>query len=124
MKKIHSDQAPAAVGPYSQAIMTDSFVFLSGQLGIDPETGKMVDGVEAQAEQMFKNAEAVLKEAGLGFENVVKTTVFLTDMADFQAVNEIYANYFEEPYPARSAFAVKGLPVGGLVEIEMIVERN
>ncbi|WP_018659379.1 RidA family protein [Allofustis seminis] len=122
MKNIHTDKAPAAVGPYSQAIMTEGLLFLSGQLGIDPATGKMVEGVAGQAEQMLKNAQAILEEAGVGFEKVIKTTVFLTDMADFQKVNEIYAKYFSKPFPARSAIAVAALPVGGLVEIEMIVE--
>jgi 2-iminobutanoate/2-iminopropanoate deaminase len=122
MKQVISTKnAPAAIGPYSQAIKTGNFVFLSGQLGINPETGEFVSGAVAdQTVQVFKNIQAVLAEAGLTLDNVVKTTVFLADMSDFATVNEIYARHFNEPYPARSAFAVKTLPKNALVEIEVI----
>jgi 2-iminobutanoate/2-iminopropanoate deaminase len=123
MKKeaIVSNNAPEAVGPYSQAIRINDFIFLSGQLGIDPQTKKLVDGgVEAQAGQIFKNMTAVLAAAGAGLSQVVKATVFLKEMADFKRVNEVYAQAFEKPYPARSAFAVKELPLGADIEIEAI----
>jgi 2-iminobutanoate/2-iminopropanoate deaminase len=118
---IETKNAPEAVGPYSQAIRTGNFIFLSGQIGIDPQTKQLVEGgVEAQAKQIFKNIQAVLKEAGLGLQNVVKATVFLKDMADFKKVNEIYAAHFEPPYPARSAVAVRDLPLYVDIEIEVI----
>lgn len=117
---VSSAAAPAAIGPYSPGIKVGDFVFLSGQLGIDPATGAMPEGAVAQAEQSLKNVEALLAEAGAGFENVVKTTVYLANIADFAAVNEVYASKFGEPYPARSAFQVAALPAGGLVEIEVI----
>lgn len=123
MKKIESQHAPEAVGPYSQAIDTGDIVFLSGQLGLNRETEKLVDGLEKQTEQAFKNINFVLNEAGLSFDNIVKVTVFLTDIGDFAKVNEIYAKQFKEPYPARSAYAVKDLPLGGLVEIEVIAKK-
>ncbi|MFC2146157.1 RidA family protein [Acidobacteriota bacterium] len=118
---IETKDAPEAVGPYSQAIRTGNFVFLSGQIGLDPQTMTLVEGgVEAQAKQIFKNIKAVLKEAGLDLQNVVKATVFLKDMADFKKVNEIYAAHFQPPYPARSAVAVKDLPLYVDIEIEVI----
>ena len=118
---ISTTHAPAAIGPYSQAIRTGNLLFLSGQLGIDPATGDFVPGaVSEQTEQVFKNIRAVLAEAGLTWENVVKTTVFLADMADFSAMNAVYCQYFTPPYPARSTIAVKTLPKNGLVEIEII----
>ncbi|MDR0546624.1 MAG: RidA family protein [Dysgonamonadaceae bacterium] len=123
MKKIQitTTQAPAAIGPYSQAVKTGNFVFLSGQLGIDPATGNFVPGgITEQTEQVFKNIKAVLNEAGLSLDNVVKTTVFLAGMQDFAAMNAVYGSHFSEPYPARSAVAVKTLPKNGLVEIEVI----
>lgn len=124
MEIIHSDNAPAAIGPYSQAIRTGNLVFCSGQLGIDPATGKLAgDTVEAQAEQAAKNVEAVLAAAGLSVKNVVKTTCFLADMADFAAFNAVYARYFVS-LPARSCFAVKALPSGGLCEIEVIASAD
>jgi 2-iminobutanoate/2-iminopropanoate deaminase len=120
-QSISTKNAPAAIGPYSQAIKAGNLIFLSGQLGINPETGDFVPGTVAnQTEQVFKNIKAVLAEANLTLDNIVKTTVFLADMADFATVNEVYAKQFEEPYPARSAFAVKTLPKNGLVEIEVI----
>ncbi|MDO5035798.1 MAG: RidA family protein [Porphyromonas sp.] len=120
-KEIKSDLAPAAIGPYSQAIVANGLCFVSGQLGIDPATGKMVsDKVEEQAEQVFKNIKVILKEAGLQLDDAVKVTVFLSDMGDFAKVNEVYAKHFSAPYPARCAYAVKGLPANGLVEIDVI----
>lgn len=124
MKEIKVTQAPAAVGPYSQGIATDSLIFLSGQLGIDPATNKMAETVEEQAELSLKNIAALLEDQGKTFADVVKTTVLLADIKDFAAVNEIYSQYFTEPFPARSAFAVKDLPLGGLVEIECIVANH
>ena len=121
---INSSKAPSAVGPYSQGIRSGETSYFSGQIGLVPETGKMVEGdVAAQAEQALKNLSAVLAEAGLGTENVVKTVVFITDMANFPAVNEVYKKYFAAPYPARSCVAVAGLPLGALVEVEAIATR-
>ncbi|WP_144743916.1 RidA family protein [Enorma burkinafasonensis] len=118
---IASENAPAALGPYSAGITTGNLAFLSGQLGLDPTTGELAQGVVAQAEQALKNIEALLAAAGATFGNVVKTTVFLADIADFNAVNEVYGAHFTEPYPARSAVQVAALPKGALVEIECIV---
>ncbi len=117
---ISSDAAPAALGPYSAGVKAGGMVFLSGQLGLDPKTGQLADGVVAQAEQSLENIEALLAAAGAALDNVVKTTVFLADIADFAAVNEVYASRFPEPYPARSAVQVGALPAGALVEIEVI----
>ena len=119
-KVIATKCAPAAVGPYSQAIRAGGFLFVSGQLGLDPATGKLVDGVEAQASQALDNMAAILAEAGMGFANVVKATVLLASMDDFIKVNMIYAKRFPESPPARAAYAVARLPLGGLVEIESI----
>ncbi|MCW6675087.1 Rid family detoxifying hydrolase [Aerococcaceae bacterium NML171108] len=124
MKVLQSNLAPAAVGPYSQAVETGHLVFLSGQLGIDRQTGQLVDGIEAQTAQAFKNIEYVLAEAGLTLANVVKVLVLLADINDFATVNGIYAEQFSEPYPARSAFAVQALPLGARVEIEVIAEKE
>ena len=118
---IASENAPAALGPYSAGIATGNLAFLSGQLGLEPATGELAQGVVAQAEQALKNIEALLAAAGATFGNVVKTTVFLADIADFDAVNEVYGAHFTEPYPARSAVQVAALPKGALVEIECIV---
>ena len=120
MKIIKTTNAPAAVGTYSQAIMANGFLFASGQLGINPATGELEPDFKTQAAQVMKNVKGVLEEAGLSFSNVVKTTVFLSDISNFAALNEVYAQYFSEPYPARSAVAVKDLPKGGLVEMEVI----
>jgi 2-iminobutanoate/2-iminopropanoate deaminase len=121
MKSIHSNEAPAAIGPYSQATRTGVFVFTSGQLGLVPETGMLAEGgIAAQTRQALTNLSKVLETAGLTMRHVVKTTVFLADMSDFAAMNEVYATFFAEPFPARSAVAVKSLPKGGLVEIECI----
>lgn len=118
---IASENAPAALGPYSAGIAAGNLAFLSGQLGLDPSTGELADGVVAQTEQALKNIEALLTAAGATFGNVVKTTVFLADIADFNAVNEVYGAHFTEPFPARSAVQVAALPKGALVEIECIV---
>ncbi len=125
MKPIQTDKAPAAIGPYSQAIDSGTgLVFVSGQLPIDPATGAFPEGgVQAQTRQSLTNAKAILEAAGLGLQNVVKTTVFLADMGDFAAMNEIYAQFFAAPFPARSAVAVKTLPKGALVGIECIAAR-
>ena len=125
MNAIQTSQAPAAIGPYSQAIDSGAgLVFVSGQLPIDPATGAFPEGgVQEQTRQSLTNAKAILEAAGLGLKNVVKTTVFLADMGDFAAMNEIYAQFFSAPYPTRSAVAVKTLPKGALVEIECIAAR-
>ena len=120
---VASENAPAAVGPYSAGISAGSTVYLSGQLGLDPATGALAEGIEAQAKQALANIGALLEAAGLGYADVVKTTVLLAYINDVAKVNEIYATYFEEPYPARSCFAVASLPKGGLVEIEAIAQR-
>ena len=125
MKKvIATTNAPAAIGPYSQAIQVGNMLFASGQLGIDPATGNFVEGaVKEQTAQAFKNVKAIRAEAGLDISDVVKTTVFLADMGDFGAMNEVYASQFEGAFPARSAVAVKTLPKNGLVEIEVIAVK-
>ena len=121
---IHTANAPAAVGPYSQAMDCGEFVFCSGQIPLVPETGLMVEGgIEEQAHQMFANIKAVLNAAGLDFANVVKTTVFMTDLAQFAVFNGIYAEYFPENPPARSCVEVSALPKGALVECEVIAKR-
>ena len=124
MKALTTEKAPAAIGPYSQAIEANGFVYASGQLPIDPATGAFPEGgVKEQTRQSILNAQAILRSAGLELSNVVKTTVLLSDIADFAAMNEVYAEFCGEPYPARSAFAVRALPKGALVEIEMIAAR-
>lgn len=124
MKQITASGAPAAIGPYSQAIEVNGFVYASGQLPIDPATGSFPEGgVQAQTRQSLKNVKAILEEAGLSLSNVVKTTVYLADMGNFAAMNEIYSEFFSQPYPARSAVAVKALPKGALVEVEVIAAR-
>lgn len=124
MNVICTKNAPAAVGPYSQAIDCGDLVFLSGQIPLVPETGLVADGgLEAQAHQMFANINAVLAEAGMSLSNVVKTTVFMTDLSQFAAFNAIYAEYFKAPYPARSCVEVSALPKGVLVECELIAKR-
>lgn len=121
---ISTDKAPAAIGPYSQAIEANGFVYASGQLPIDPATGQFPEGgIQEQTRQSILNAQAILEAAGLSLSNVVKTTVFLADMGDFAAMNEVYASFFQAPYPARSAVAVKTLPKGAMVEIECIAAR-
>ena len=121
MKAIHTNNAPAAIGPYSQAIEVNGFVFASGQIPIDPSTGNFVEGgVKEQTKQAITNAGNILKEAGTDLAHVVKTTVYLADMNDFAAMNEVYATFFSLPFPARSAVAVKALPKGALVEVEVL----
>lgn len=123
MKAIQTTKAPAAIGPYSQAISVNGFIFASGQIPINPETGEIVEGgIEAQAHQSLTNVKNLLEAAGTSIDRVIKTTVFLADMADFATVNGIYAQYFTEPYPARSAVAVKTLPKNVLIEVEVIAE--
>lgn len=124
MKAISTEKAPAAIGPYSQAIEANGFVYASGQLPIDPATGAFPEGgIKEQTRQSLLNAQAILQEAGLDLKNVVKTTVLLSDIANFGPVNEVYAEMFSAPFPARSAFAVKDLPKGALVEIECIAAK-
>ncbi len=117
---INAKEAPAAVGPYVHAVKANGFVFTSGQLGLNPEDGTLPEGIEAQTEQSLKNVGAVLKAAGLGYEDVIKTTIFVADMNDFAIVNEIYSKYFTGETPARSCVQAAKLPKGGLVEIEAI----
>ncbi|MCQ2641007.1 RidA family protein [Helicobacter pylori] len=118
---IHSTLAPKAIGPYSQAIATNDLVFVSGQLGIDASTGEFKDtDIHSQTTQSMENIKAILKEAGLGMDSVVKTTILLKNLDDFSVVNEIYGSYFKEPYPARATFQVAKLPKDALVEIEAI----
>lgn len=122
LKVISTQKAPAAIGPYSQAVQAGNLLFCSGQIPLDPATGEMVQGdVAMQAVQVMKNIAAMLSAAAAGFSDVVKTTIYLADMADFAAVNEVYGQYFNEHKPARSTVAVKGLPKGALLEIEIIV---
>ena len=121
MKVISTKKAPAAIGPYSQAIQVGNLIYTSGQIPIDPVTGNIVEGgIKEQTRQSLTNIQAILEEAGLTMGNVVKTIVFMADMADFADMNSVYAEFFSEPYPARSAVAVKSLPKGALVEIEVV----
>lgn len=123
MNKVHTDKAPAAIGPYSQAMVVGNLVYTSGQIPLDPVSGEMVgENVTQQAHQVCKNMKAVLEEAGSSLEHVVKTTCFLADMADFAAFNTVYAEYFTG-HPARSCVAVKALPKGALVEVEAVAEK-
>lgn len=121
MKKVvFTKNAPQAIGPYSQAVTANGFLFVSGQLGVTPDGEFAGEGVEAQTEQSMKNISAILTEAGLNFENVAKTTIFLADMNDFTKANEVYAKFFNGTFPARSTVAVKTLPKNALIEIEII----
>jgi 2-iminobutanoate/2-iminopropanoate deaminase len=120
---ISTTSAPGALGPYSQAIVTDAFVFCSGQLGLDPTSGELADGIEAQTDRALRNLSAVLDAAGCTLADVVKTTIFLADIGDFAAVNAVYASHMPDPPPARSTFGVGALPKAALVEIEMIAGR-
>ena len=125
MKAIHTDKAPKAIGPYSQAIEAGGLVFVSGQLPVNPSTGEFAEGgIKEQTRQSLTNAQQVLQAAGTDLSRVVKTTVFLSDMDNFDAMNEVYAEFFSQPFPARSAFAVRTLPKGALVEIECIAEAQ
>ena len=124
MKAIHTDNAPAAIGPYSQAIEVNGFVFAAGQIPIDPKTGNFVEGgIKEQTRQAIVNAGNILKAAGTDLSHVVKTTVYLDNMDDFAAMNEVYEQYFSRPFPARSAVAVKKLPKGALVEVEVLAAK-
>lgn len=120
---IHTDKAPKALGPYSQAIETNGFIFASGQLGIDPETGELQVGAENQMQQALKNVSSLLAEANSGLEKIVKTTIFFKDLANFQAVNAVYGSFFDKEFPARSAFQVAGLPLDAEIEIEVIATK-
>ncbi len=121
LKRVHSDGAPAAIGPYSQAIVSGGFVFTAGQIALDPVSGEVVGADAAtQAERVLENLSAVLEAAGSSMGDVVKTTVYLADLNDYASVNEVYARYFTEPFPARSAFGVSELPRGARVEIDAI----
>jgi len=120
-KAVHTDKAPKAIGPYSQAIMANGLIFVSGQIPIDPEKGEIVSStIEEQAHQVFKNIKAILEEAGSSMADVVKATVYLSDMNDFARMNTVYAQYFPEPYPARAAFQVARLPRDVKIEVEVI----
>lgn len=123
MQTINTHHAPAALGPYSQAVMMNNILFVSGQLGIEASTGNWGEGFEAQANLVFANLKAILEAAGMGFRNVVKVSVFLNDMNDFATLNEIYARNFSAPYPAREAIQVARLPKDGLVEISVIAMK-
>lgn len=117
---ISTQKAPGAIGPYSQAVRAGDMLFTSGQLGLNPETGALAEGVRAQADQALKNLGAILHEASLDYKDVIKTVVFIKNMADFKTVNEVYAQYFTANYPARSCVEVAALPMGGLVEVECV----
>ena len=125
MKRIiHTDKAPAAVGPYSQAVEANGMLYISGQIPINPETGKIIEGgIKEQTEMVMKNISAILYEAGYTFSQVIKSTCLLSDMANFKAMNEIYGSYYKVDQPARAAFAVKELPLGVMVEIETIAAK-
>lgn len=120
---IESGNAPKAIGPYSQAVLVDDTLYVSGNIPVNPATGDVADGIVNQSKQVFENMKAVLNEAGMGFENVVKTTAFLTDLSNFATFNEIYASYFVAPYPARSCVEVSKLPKNVLVEVECIAKK-
>lgn len=121
--KIESVNAPKAIGPYSQAVLVDDTLYVSGNIPVNPATGDVADGIVNQSKQVFENMKAVLNEAGMSFENVVKTTAFLTDLSNFATFNEIYASYFVAPYPARSCVEVSKLPKNVLVEVECIAKK-
>lgn len=124
MKAISTSNAPAAIGPYSQAIEAGNTIYVSGQLPIDPATGAFAPGgIQEQTRQSLTNVQSILREAGVDLKNVVKTTVMLSDIANFAAMNEVYAQFFAAPFPARSAFAVRDLPKGALVEIEVVAAK-
>lgn len=122
MKEIKTNNAPSAVGPYSQAVVTGNIVFTSGQIPVNPSTGEIPDGIDAQANQVFTNLKNLLEASGTSIDKVVKTTVFIQNMKDFMAVNAVYDKYFKEPYPARSCVEVSKLPKDVLIEVEAIAE--
>ena len=121
---IHTSQAPAAIGPYSQAVRAGETVYLSGQIGLDPTSGRLVEGIDAQIERVFLNLRAVVDAAGGSFDHVVRVTVYLTDLAHFSKVNDVMARHFSEPYPARAAVGVASLPRDALVEIDAIMHAR
>ncbi|PAV31469.1 reactive intermediate/imine deaminase [Virgibacillus profundi] len=121
VKAIHTEHAPAAIGPYSQAIQAGDFIYVSGQIGIDPKTGDVVEGIDNQTNQVLNNLKAILTEAGTDFSKVVKFTIYLNSMNDFSTVNEIYGSYLTEPYPARATVEVSRLPNDVLVEMDVVV---
>jgi len=121
VKAIHSKEAPEALGPYSQAVQAGDFVYVSGQIGLDPNTGKLAEGINKQTKQVMKNLQAILTEASTDFSQAVKFTIYLSSMDDFATVNDIYGSYLNEPYPARATFEVSKLPKDALVEIEVVV---
>lgn len=124
MKKIiYTENAPQAIGPYSQAVEINGTLYISGQIPVDPKTGKMPEGIQAQTEQVMKNIGAILEAAGYSYENVIKSTCLLSDMANFKAMNEVYGSYYKENPPARAAYGVVQLPLGALVEIETIAVK-
>ena len=123
MQSVMTLKAPGAIGPYSQAILMNNTMFISGQLGIEPNSGNLVEGFEAQTNQVFANIKAILDAVGMGFSNIVKCSVFLKDLNDFAVMNEIYGRYFSAPYPAREAIQVARLPKDGLIEISVIAMR-
>jgi len=122
-KIIYTENAPKAIGPYSQAVEINGFLYISGQIPINPQTGQIPEGIESQTEQVMKNIGAILKEAGYDYKDVIKSVCLLSDIANFKAMNEIYAKYYTKDCPARAAFAVKDLPMGVLVEIETIAAK-
>lgn len=124
MQRHHTDRAPAAIGPYSQAVSAGGFFFTSGQIGIDPETGKLVEGFEAQAKQVIENLRQVLASAGMGFSDVVKATLFVTDLECFDHLNRLYGEALGDHRPARSTVEVSALPKGALVEIDLVARRD
>lgn len=124
VKVIHTENAPAAIGPYSQAVEVGDTVYLSGQIGVDPKTNEVASGIEAQTRQVLENLKAVLEASGADFSKVVKVTIYLTSMEDFDTVNEIYGSYLEEPYPARVCVEVSRLPKDVLVEMDAIVYKK
>lgn len=124
MKPVRTAEAPGAIGPYTQAIETEGMVYSSGQIGLDPETGELVEGIEAQTHRVMRNLKGVLAAVGLDFGAVVKTTIFLADMEDFVTVNGIYAEYLDEPYPARSTVEVARLPKDARIEVDVVARRG
>ncbi|MBU5266658.1 RidA family protein [Virgibacillus proomii] len=123
-KAIHTEQAPAALGPYSQAIQAGNLLFVSGQIGINPETGQMVEGVESQTKQVLQNIEAIVKQVGADLSKAVKFSIYLSSMDDFAIVNEIYGGFLQKPYPARSTMEVSKLPKDALVEMDVIINMD
>lgn len=124
IKQINTKNAPGAIGPYSQAIEANGFLFCSGQIGLDPETGELRPGIEIQTKQVLENLKAIVEAAGLSLENVLKTTIYLKNLSDFQTVNEIYGKFFGPYKPARVTIEVSGLPKGALIEIDLIAAVN